>query len=234
MHTLAMREQRTGDAHYLLAFEQPLREIDKMRAQIDNAATARQGRIVEPGLVRSVSIVEHEISGVDGSQLATTHEIMHLAHAADKSIGEVDTQQPVRPPCGCDYSRCLTLRPAERFLAEDCDTPLERCDGLFGMESARCCDHNPIKIRVEELVERCTGTTPRELAGCRCILRVRVTHADYLCEPVPSQGLQPMAADPAYAKEAKPRSTLRRRHTSTRALRKPSGRFFIMSNAWSS
>src|SRR5215218_1640514 len=125
-----------------------------MRSEIDNATTARQGRIVEPGLVWSVRIVEHEVSGVNGPELATTHDITHLADATHESVGEVDTQQLVRSPCSCDYPPGLMLCSTERFLAEDCDAPFEGRNGLFGVKSARCCDHNPIEIGFEKLLER--------------------------------------------------------------------------------
>src|SRR5436190_796022 len=130
-----------------------MREIDEMNAQIDQTSAARFRGVVEPWLVGTVGVVKHEIGGVDATDAAGGDLASHRVDCIREAIRQIDAEETICPARRIDHAARLELRAAERLLAEDGHTAIERSDRLLGMQRARRGDHDTVEIAVEQLIE---------------------------------------------------------------------------------
>src|SRR4051812_16507288 len=124
-----------------------------MHAEIHDAAAARERRLVEPGLVRPVSVVEHEICRVDVPQLAGAYHLADSSHPFGKAVRQVDTEQPVRGARSVYDGSHLLCRSAERFLTEYGRAAFQCTDRLLRVHGAWCRDYDPVDPAIQDRIE---------------------------------------------------------------------------------
>src|SRR5882672_975005 len=130
---LAAREQPAGDAVDRRKVERPEREVGEVDAQVHQAPAPGEPGIVEPGLVRAVGVVEHEVDCVDLAELAGVDALLQLAHALGVSIRQVDAEEPVRGAGRFEDGAHLGPGAAERLLTEHGQPAPQRRDALLGV-----------------------------------------------------------------------------------------------------
>src|SRR5882724_10766240 len=101
------------------------RQIQQMDAQIHDTTTARLLSIVEPGFIRAVGIVEHEVGRINIAETARARQLQELRNTGNGAIAEIHAQQCVAGTGGRDDSGGFRRGPGERLLTENGSTPLE-------------------------------------------------------------------------------------------------------------
>src|SRR5205085_6799032 len=89
----AVMEEARAHALHARKAERPEREVDKVDAEVDDAAAAGERGVVEPWLVGTVRVVEDEIGGVDLAERAAVDDLLHRAHRFGEAIRQVDAEE---------------------------------------------------------------------------------------------------------------------------------------------
>src|SRR5215213_6424949 len=111
-------EERAHDIADRGKSERPQREVDQVYAEVDDASASREGRIVEPRLVRAVRVMKRQVDGVDGSELSALHQVADALHAGRVTVRQIDAKEPVgRARRGNDASRFVRCA-RQRLLTE--------------------------------------------------------------------------------------------------------------------
>ncbi len=178
-----------------------------MDAEVHHAPAAREARVLEPRLVRSVRVVKDEVGRVHAPERALLHEPPELRDAGDVAVRQVDPEQPVGGARGVHDPARLRRRPGERLLAEHRDPALEGADGLLGVQRRGGRDDDAVEPEREELVERGGDGAAGSVRGRggRGVGR-RVGDRGGAGVAGLHDRAQPVAADPADAEEAEPRA----------------------------
>src|SRR5690606_2196936 len=99
--------------------QEPERKVDEMGPQIHDATATRGVDVVEPGLVRTVCVVENQIHGENLAEVAPAYVMPETVHPRQMPIGKVDLQAAIDTFRGLDNAPSFARRARQRFLAED-------------------------------------------------------------------------------------------------------------------
>ena len=95
-----------------------------MDTKIDDATTARTTPIIEPRLLRAISIVEHQVYSENISQFTLPNEFSNALQPCGAPIGEINAKQAICGTGRVDYFCHLFSITAEWLLAEDSEAVL--------------------------------------------------------------------------------------------------------------
>src|SRR5438552_3259593 len=113
-----------------------------MNSQIYDAATTGKRPLIKPWFVGPISIVKDHLHRKNVTKLALADELVDMPHPRDKTIREIDCQQPIRPSSCIDHGAGFLCGAAQRLLAEHRCALLQRCDSLLGVQRAGRSDDN--------------------------------------------------------------------------------------------
>lgn len=151
---LTRRIQRAMHLGNTLTVQHPEGQVDKMHSQIHHATTTGLAAIVEPILVRPVSIMKLKIDGKDLTEFSAAKDVVDDADPPGFPVGEIDTDQP-----GC-RARCrqngghLSRVAAQGLLAEHGDAPLQYLDCLRSVHGTWRGNHYTVRFKGKEFVHR--------------------------------------------------------------------------------
>ena len=72
--------------------QRPEREVHKVNAEVNDAATSGKFRVGEPRLVRAVCVVKNDVDGENAAERALANQFVNLLHARGVAIREVHAQ----------------------------------------------------------------------------------------------------------------------------------------------
>src|SRR3984893_4010450 len=145
--------QPAADSADLRIVEDQQRKVHQVYAEVHDTAAAGLLQIVEPGLVRAVCVVKHEICGVDLAELAASGQVHQLRNARNRAIAQIYAQQPVAGSGGPYDLRSLRGSSGQRFLTKHGAPMLERGCGLSCVQAAGSGNDDSVEILREQLLK---------------------------------------------------------------------------------
>src|SRR3954467_14603480 len=107
-----------------------------MDSEVHHTSSPGEIGIVKPGLVRTVGVMEDEITRENFADAALEDSFTYQAHALGKAIGKIDAEKAVRFTGNIHDGRHLGGGASQGLLAKYRETVLESTDALFCMQSA--------------------------------------------------------------------------------------------------
>ena len=216
-----------------------------MDPQINNAAAARKIGVIEPWLVRAVSVVKNQFSRVNAAELAGASQFANLLDLGHEPIRQVDSKQHIGLARGLNYPPRFCSRSPKGLLTKDGQATLERDRRLFSMQCARRGHYHSVQSRLDQLIKTLDERRiRRQISGFAPQLFGWISDGRDFNSVRFGNRLQPVPSNPADPKKAKARfanpangflrlrcDALHRCHIDTSAFIKFFGRSFIAFNA---
>ena len=193
-----------------------------MDAEVDHAAAAREARVVEPRLVRSVRVVEDEVDRVHVARARPSARARRSSGiAGDVAVRQVDAEQPVGGARGVDDPARLRRRPARAASGRTPRRPRSSariaCSACSALGRR---DHDAVerRARAARRASEATAQPGASAAAAAAASGDRVgDRGDAPRGRTPTIASMPVAADPADAEEAEPGRALRRAASGSRS-----------------